>query len=162
MLIDRAPEPELFSNAFHDDLVQIPNIAGSGLPPPQVSCDLGAGFGDPTTDCLIGNVDPTLKRHFLNFTQAQIEPQVKPNCVSNDLRRKTVTLETDIWCLHRRYLRPTRTPANRKPVNVTTPGPISRHMMPVHGLGITRVCRDFRSRPRIGSGCWSGGLSWSP
>ncbi|ERS03519.1 hypothetical protein Q675_31095 [Labrenzia sp. C1B70] len=74
MLIDRAPEPELFSSAFHDDLVQIPNIARAGLPFSQISCNLGAEFGDPTTDCLIGNVDPTLKQHFLNFTQAQIEP----------------------------------------------------------------------------------------
>ena len=95
MLIDRAPEPELFSSAFYDDFVQKPDIVRAGLPSSQVARDLGAEFGVPTTDCLIGNVDPTLKQHFLNFTQAQIEPQVKPNCVSNDLWRKTVTLETD-------------------------------------------------------------------
>ena len=92
MLIDRAPEPELFSSAFHDDFVQKPDIVTSA----QVARNLGAEFDDPATDCLIGNVDPTHKQHFLNVTQAQIEPQVKPNCVSNDLQRKTVTLETDI------------------------------------------------------------------
>ncbi|WP_210253334.1 MULTISPECIES: hypothetical protein, partial [Rhizobium/Agrobacterium group] len=42
-------------------------------------------------------------------------------CMSNDLRRKTVTLETDIGCLHRRNLRPTRNAANCEPINVTTP-----------------------------------------
>ncbi|MGV2174824.1 hypothetical protein ACQZ4O_26040 [Agrobacterium vitis] len=48
--------------------------------------------------------------------------------MSNDLRRKTVTLETDIGCLHRRNLRPTRNAANCEPINVTTPaGLLSRH-----------------------------------
>ncbi|WP_210252356.1 2,3-diaminopropionate biosynthesis protein SbnA, partial [Agrobacterium vitis] len=42
-------------------------------------------------------------------------------CVSNDLWRKTVSLETDIRCLHRRNLRPTQNAGNSKPVNVTTP-----------------------------------------
>ena len=28
MLIARTPEPEFLSSAFHDDFVQIPNIAG--------------------------------------------------------------------------------------------------------------------------------------
>lgn len=45
-------------------------------------------FGDPAADGLIGNVDTTLKQHFHDFTQAQIEPQIKPNGVSNDLWRK--------------------------------------------------------------------------
>jgi len=101
MLIDRAPEPELGSSAFDNDFVQIPNIAGTGLPPPQVPSDLGSELGGPAAHRLIGNVDTALEQHFLNFTQAQIEPQVKPNLVSNDLRRKTVTLETDIGWLHR-------------------------------------------------------------
>ncbi|MCZ4291655.1 hypothetical protein O4H62_22590 [Hoeflea alexandrii] len=121
MLTDRAPEPELFSSALHDNFVQIPNIAGSSLPSSQVACNLGAGIGDPTTDRHIGNVDPTLKQHFLNLTQARIEPRVKPNCVSNDLRRKTATLEPDIWCLHRRNPSPTRDVGNRIQVDVTTP-----------------------------------------
>ncbi|MGO7345491.1 hypothetical protein ACC713_35060, partial [Rhizobium johnstonii] len=49
------------------------------------------------------------------------EPQIKPDRVRNDPWRKTVTLEADISCLHRRNLRPTRQAGNRSPVNVTTP-----------------------------------------
>jgi hypothetical protein len=105
MPIDRAPEPELFSSAFHNDVVQIPNIAGAGLPTSQVAGDLWREFGDPTTDGLAGNVDTALKQHFHNFTEAQIEPQVKPNGMSNDLRRKTVTLEADI-CIAEIYAQP--------------------------------------------------------
>lgn len=99
----------------------MPNIAWAGLAASQVAGDLSPEFGNPATDCLIRNVDTTLEQHFLNFTQAEIEPQVKPNGVSNDLRRKTVTLETDIECLHRRNLQATRNVGNCKPVNVTTP-----------------------------------------
>ncbi len=122
ILIDCAPEPELLSSAFHNDLVQIPNIARARLSPPQVVGDLGSEPGDPTADCLIGYVDTTLEQHFLNFTQAHVEPQVKPNCVSDYLRRKTVSPEADIGCLHRRNLRPTRNAGNCKPVYVTKPG----------------------------------------
>lgn len=85
MLIDRTPEPELFSSALHDDFVQMPNIAGAGLAASQLAGDLRPELGDPAADGLIGNVDTTLKQHFLDFTQAQIEPLVKPNGVSNDL-----------------------------------------------------------------------------
>lgn len=63
-----------------------------------------------------------LEQHFLNFTQTKVEPQIAPDRVSNDLWRKTVTLETDIWYLHRRNLCATRRAGNRSPVNVTIPG----------------------------------------
>ena len=53
MLIHRTPEPEFLSSAFDDHFVQIPNIAGARLTPPQVACDLGAELGDPTTNCLV-------------------------------------------------------------------------------------------------------------
>nr|WP_081274415.1 HpcH/HpaI aldolase/citrate lyase family protein [Rhizobium leguminosarum] len=43
--------------------------------------------------------------------------------VRNDPWRKTVTLEADVSCLHRRNLRPTRQAGNRSPVNVTIPFP---------------------------------------
>ncbi|BCH62338.1 hypothetical protein RvVAR0630_pl04850 (plasmid) [Agrobacterium vitis] len=74
MLIDRTPKPERLSGAFHNDFVQMPNIARPWLSSPQVASDLGSELGDPTANRLIRNVDTTLKKHFLNFTQAQIEP----------------------------------------------------------------------------------------
>ncbi|KAA9382339.1 IS5 family transposase [Neorhizobium galegae] len=46
---------------------------------------------------------------------------MKPDRVRNDPWRKTVTLEADVSCLHRRNLRPTRQAGNRSPVNVTIP-----------------------------------------
>lgn len=123
MLIDRAPEPKLGSGAFHHDFVQIPNITRAYLLSSQIASDLRSKLCDPTADSFIGNVYPAFEQHFLNFTQAQIEPQVKPNGVSNDLWRKTMTLEINIWCLHHRDLCPTRNAGNRKPINVTTPMP---------------------------------------
>lgn len=70
MLIDCAPKPELLSSAFHNDFVQIQNVAGPRLTSPQIAGDLGAELSDPTTNRLIGNVNTTLKQHFFNFTQA--------------------------------------------------------------------------------------------
>ncbi len=64
------PEPESFSSAFHDDFVQMPNIAGTGLSASQVAGDLDPEFGDPAADGLIGSVETTLKQHVLDFTQA--------------------------------------------------------------------------------------------
>ncbi|GEM_PF-2895411 len=107
MLIDSAPEPELFSSAFHGNLIEMPNIAGVGLPSSQVPCYLGAELGDPTTNALIRNVDAAFKQHFLNFTQAQIEPQVQPHGMGNDWSRKSVAFEADIQCLHHWNLNPT-------------------------------------------------------
>lgn len=53
MLIDCAPKPELLSSAFHNDFVQIPNVAGPRLTSPQIAGDLGAELSDPTTNRLI-------------------------------------------------------------------------------------------------------------
>lgn len=41
------------SGAFHNNLVQMPNIAGAALPSPQVVGDMGSELGDPTADRLI-------------------------------------------------------------------------------------------------------------
>ena len=59
---------------FHNDLVQIPNIARAHLSSQQAR-DLGAELGDPAADRLIRNIDTALKKHFLNVSQAQIKPQ---------------------------------------------------------------------------------------
>nr|WP_272209744.1 hypothetical protein [Marinicella sp. W31]MDC2875570.1 hypothetical protein [Marinicella sp. W31] len=93
ILIHRTPEPELLSSAFHNDLVQTPNIARARLSLPQIAGNPRSELGDPTADCLIGNVDPTLKQHFLNFAQAQIEPQVKRQ---PGMRSSSVTSQTTV------------------------------------------------------------------
>jgi hypothetical protein len=141
MLIDCAPEPELLSGACHNDLVQMPNIAKARLSSSQVASDLGPELGDPTADFLIGCVDTTLVQHFLNFTQAHVEPQVKSNCVSDYLWRKTVTLEADIGCMHHRNLLPTHQVGNRTPFKVTTP-PIPYVQLGI--LSIQRRTAEFR------------------
>jgi hypothetical protein len=74
MLIDRTPKPEYCSSAFHNRFVHMPSIAWARLSPPQVASDLRSELGDPAADGLIRNVDTTLKKYFLNFTQAQIKP----------------------------------------------------------------------------------------
>jgi hypothetical protein len=56
---------------------------------------------NPTANRLIGNLDTMLGRLLLNFTQAHVEAQVMPDCLSNNSRRKTVACDTALWSLHR-------------------------------------------------------------
>jgi hypothetical protein len=42
----------------------------------------------------------TFDKQILEISRAQVEPQIKPDGVSAYLRRTTVALEADIWCLH--------------------------------------------------------------
>jgi hypothetical protein len=58
----------------------------------QVPGDLRPEFDSPAPDCLIGHVDAALEQHFLKLAQAQIEPEVEPNRVGDDLRWKAVAL----------------------------------------------------------------------
>lgn len=59
----------------------------------QVAGDLWREFGDPAADGLTGKVDTTLKQHFLDFTQAQIEQQVGPDRIGDNLTRKSKPLQ---------------------------------------------------------------------
>ena len=57
---------------------------------PQVPRDHGAEFQHPATDALVGEVEPTLCKQFLDITIAQGEAQVEPNRMLNHGRRETV------------------------------------------------------------------------
>jgi hypothetical protein len=68
MLIDRAPEPEFSASAFHDDLIQIPNVAVACLPSARAARGPESEFGRPSTDCLIGQDHTALEQPIFNFT----------------------------------------------------------------------------------------------
>lgn len=95
MLIDRTPEPKLATSDFDSNFIEVPYITWAFLALSQVSSDKRAKLGDPTSDSFVRRVDPALKKHLFNSTQAQIEANVKPNRIGDDLRRKPMTLVAD-------------------------------------------------------------------
>ena len=70
---------------------------------------------------VIRNVHATFQHQFLDLAQAQVEPDVEPDNMSDDLRRKPVAFVADLLCLHRHRPRPGQRTSNLRPVNVTTP-----------------------------------------
>src|SRR6056297_645039 len=66
----------------------------------------GAELDAPAPDCLIRNVYATLQHQLLDLAQAQVEPDVEPDNMSDDLRWKPVALIADFLCLHRHRLSP--------------------------------------------------------
>jgi hypothetical protein len=53
MLIDRTPEPELFTRDLQNDFVQMPNVARTGLPLPKITGNPWPKFDGPPPDALV-------------------------------------------------------------------------------------------------------------
>ena len=113
----------------------MPDIAGAWLPSPQVVGDEGAELNRPAPDRFIRNVYATFQHHLLHLAQTQVEPDVEPNSMSNDLGRKPVVLVVDFLCLHQKCLPPDQSARNLRPVNVTTPAKPVELIEELRGLG---------------------------
>ena len=90
----------------------MPDITGTGLPPAQVPGDPGTEFCHPTSDRFVGNVDAALQKHFLDVAQGEVDADVKPNPMRDDLWWKTVALVADDHT-HAQQLRKISNPSNR-------------------------------------------------
>ena len=120
VLIDRPPKPEFPPRNRHHNLVEMPDITGTGLPPAQVPGDPGPEFRHPSPDRLVRNINAALQEHFFDLAQGKIETNVEPNRVRNELRRKAMAFVTDGRRSHGGPLRDAAFKAKRR-VNVTTP-----------------------------------------
>lgn len=95
ILVDGAPQPVFPAGNGDDDLVQVPDVVSAGLLAAQAASEIRPEFNASPADGLIRNHDPALQQHFLGQTQAQGEPVVEPDCMSDDLRRETMALVAD-------------------------------------------------------------------
>ncbi len=95
VLIDGAPEPEFPAFDIHDNLVQMPNIAGLRLSTAQSARDGWTELCNPSSDGLVGNINPEFQKHLLDLAKTEVETAIQPNSVSDDRRWKTMTLVTD-------------------------------------------------------------------
>ncbi len=68
-------------------------------------CEARAEFVAPAADRLVTDDDTALEQQFFNITQAELEPEVPPNRVTNDRRREPVAVIKRFCLLHRDILR---------------------------------------------------------
>ena len=93
--INCAPQPELPPLDLHDNVVQMPDIAGLRLPTAQTASDGWTKLHNPSSDGVVRDIDPSHQKHLFDLTKTEVETTIQPDCMSDDCWRKTVALVTD-------------------------------------------------------------------
>ena len=70
LVVDRAPQIHLLAGDPDDHFVEMPAIARSRTAPPQTPSDRRSEFEHPTANALVGDVEPTLGKQFLDIAIA--------------------------------------------------------------------------------------------
>ena len=123
LTVHGTPEIELPPSNYDDHLVQVPAFGRSWPPtlnPPRIG---PTEFQDPSSNCLIRDVETTLGKQVLNVPVAQRETAIEPDSMLDDDRWKAVT--TVGYLAHPETLK--HRPCRSHAVNVTMP-------RAVHGL----------------------------
>ncbi len=140
LTVHGTPEIELPPSNYDDHLVQVPAFGRSWPPilnPPRIG---PTEFQDPSSNCLIRDVETTLGKQVLNVPIAQRETAIEPDGMLDDDRWKAVT--TVGYLAHPETLK--HRPCRSHAVNVTMPAPVleaAKHALddvglPVDGLVI--------------------------
>ncbi len=117
LTVHGTPEIELPPSNYDDHLVQVPAFGRSWPPtlnPPRIG---PAEFQDPSSNCLIRDVETTLGKQVLNVPIAQRETAIEPDGMLDDDRWKAVT--TVGYLAHPETLK--HRPCRSHAVNVTMP-----------------------------------------
>ena len=121
-----SPEIELPPSNYDDHLVQVPAFGRSWPPtlnPPRIG---PTEFQDPSSNCLIRDVETTLGKQVLNVPIAQRETAIEPDGMLDDDRWKAVT--TVGYLAHPETLK--HRPCRSHAVNVTMPFALLTHRDP--------------------------------
>ncbi len=90
---------------LEEDLVKTPS-AGMFAPTPSDAPGVDtAELEDPWSDCFVGDVEAALRHEILDVAKTQLEPEVEPDRMRDDLGRKPVALVADMRCGHLAGLR---------------------------------------------------------
>ena len=133
LTVHGTPEIELPPSNYDDHLVQVPAFGRSWPPtlnPPRIG---PTEFQDPSSNCLIRDVETTLGKQVLNVQIAQRETAIEPDGMLDDDRWKAVT--TVGYLAHPETLK--HRPRRSHAVNVTMPW----GFMP-------RSCRPYRAQTK--------------
>ena len=135
LTVHGTPEIELPPSNYDDHLVQVPAFGRSWPPtlnPPRIG---PTEFQDPSSNCLIRDVETTLGKQVLNVPIAQRETAIEPDGMLDDDRWKAVT--TVGYLAHPETLK--HRPCRSHAVNVTMPAGQPR-------AGSNRPLRQIPSR----------------
>lgn len=83
VLDDGPPVPVRPARDLHDDFVQVLDVAGMRLPSPPNVGDHRAELDGPAPDRVVRNFHATFQQQRFNRAQAQIEPGIEPDTMSN-------------------------------------------------------------------------------
>ena len=89
--VDRAPDEDHSAIDFQIDLIQMPRGARLRTALSQTGGDRWPEVIDPASNALVGDRDPALGEQVFDVSKAQRKPDVKPDCLLNDLRREPIT-----------------------------------------------------------------------
>ncbi len=92
-MVDRPPQPIFPAPDLDDHLVEMPARTGTRTAAAKITGDRPPEFQEPASYGLVRHVDATLGQQILDIAKLQRETSVKPDCVLDDLGRKTMTLK---------------------------------------------------------------------
>jgi hypothetical protein len=145
VLIDGAPKPVWLSGNREDDFIPMPFVAAGRSPLADLIGDRLAKPGRPLAHGLVGYTNPSCRQHRLNPTQAQRKPEIEPNGVAYDLRRKAIAVINRIANIRHARAYPA---THSKLVKLTVPaGELSFEVArSAAKLGRRRRCRQGKVR----------------
>ena len=142
LTVHGTPEIELPPSNYDDHLVQVPAFGRSWPPtlnPPRIG---PTEFQDPSSNCLIRDVETTLGKQVLNVPIAQRETAIEPDGVLDDDRWKAVT--TVGYLAHPETLK--HRPCRSHAVNVTMPAQRLRATIRALRKETTRLNKEVARR----------------
>jgi hypothetical protein len=90
ILIDGTPQVVAFAIDREKDLIEVPLVARSGTPPPELVGVLLAKFPAPLADGLIRDDHSPFEEELFDIAIAEAEAKVEPDAVADDFRGKAV------------------------------------------------------------------------
>src|SRR3954471_14153586 len=90
ILVDRPPEPALLAADHQAHFVEVPFVARTGQPTPDLVGEGLPELAPPLPDGLMAHVDAAGRQHLFDHAQAQGKAEVEPNGVADDLAWKAV------------------------------------------------------------------------
>lgn len=100
VLIDRPPQVMLDAVDTDEHLVEVPPVTGPGPSAAQLVCVCLPELGTPPADRLVTDHDTAFEHEFLDFTEAEREPEVQPHAVVDDIDRVAVAFVRQHWSDH--------------------------------------------------------------
>jgi hypothetical protein len=95
ILIHRPPQPVLLARDRNHNLIQVPHVATAWRLAPEAASVRRPELQRPAADGLVRDNDAALEQHLLDQSQAQRKPEVQPDRVGDDLRRKARAFVAD-------------------------------------------------------------------